>query len=68
MFTIGNEELNVLPALLPEEACPICKTLRPIQYGKSKDPATGEMVETKTLAVINCCDKTFLVGLAGKKL
>lgn len=68
MLAVGNEELAVMPALLPEEACPKCGTLQPVKYGKSLNKTTGEMEENKTLAVISCCNKLYLVGLQGKKL
>jgi ssDNA-binding Zn-finger/Zn-ribbon topoisomerase 1 len=70
MISISNEQLEVLPALLPEEHCPKCRKVLPVIYGKTLNKETGEMEETKLLAAVNCpdCDKLFLVGFGGKLL
>ena len=65
-FAIGNNELKELPELKKGDSviCNHCGKPHNIKYGV--DTKTGK--ESTMLAFVNCGDKSFLVGLNGKRL
>jgi hypothetical protein len=68
MFSIGNDELDVLPEFDMNEKfhCRECgKMLSPV-YGI--DFGTGKAVVGVVYIYCDDCDTTYLVGLNGKKL
>ena len=62
--SFGNDELDKARHIGEQEKCPSCGELHDVEYGR--DVHTGE--QSKTLAFVKCGDKTFLVGLNGKRI
>ena len=62
MLAVGNDEL-VEPITSDKMTCPHCGKEHKLKYGKDQD---GE--ESKKLTFYNCGDKTYLYGIAGKKI
>ena len=69
-FTIGNDELAKKPALGKTALCRVCGEAHEVEYGKEKDPVTGEMKDSKTLAFYRCPEtgKLYLAGIDGREV
>ena len=69
-FAIGNDELAKKPALGETVLCRVCGERHDVEYGKEKDPVTGLMKESKTLAFYKCPvnGKLYLAGIDGREI
>ena len=66
MFSISNEELEKCPALKATIMCPHCKEVHEIKYGE-KVLDDGSKVKSD-LAYYKCGSKSYLAGIAGKRI
>lgn len=69
-FTMGNDELEKKPKLGTTARCRVCGEYHEVEHGKEKDPATGEMKESRLLAFYRCpkTGKLYLAGIDGREI
>ena len=69
-FSISNDELARKPVLGKTAICRVCGEAHEVEYGKEKDPVTGEMKDSKTLAFYRCTatGKLYLAGIDGREV
>lgn len=69
-FAVGNDELEKKPPLGKTVRCRVCGEYHEVEYGKEKDPATGEMRESRLLAFYKCpkTGQLYLAGIDGREV
>lgn len=66
-FSVGNEELSVLPELGDEIVCWMCHQRHKVEYGQ-KMLVDGSLWPSNTLAFFSCDGKTYLCGIDRKDI
>lgn len=67
MFAIGNDELAKKPKIGKVVNCPQCGNLHTVEYVDKLLP-DGTWKKSSLLAFVRCADKTYLVGISGKRI